>query len=91
MILYALFKLLLFLITIIANILNGIPGINTINQSIEPYIQAISNLIMGGLELISFFLPMNLIKIIIPIIITIELILYNLDIIKFGIKKIFAR
>lgn len=91
MILYALFKLLLFLITIIANFLNEIPGISAINQSIEPYIQAISNLIMGGLELISFFLPMNLIKILIPIIITIELIIHNLDIIKFGIKKIFGR
>lgn len=91
MILYALFKVLLFIITIIAGILNGIPGVNTINQSIEPYIQGISDLIMGGIELISFFIPMGLIKIIIPIVITIEIILHNLDIIKFGIKKIFAR
>lgn len=91
MILYALFKVFLIIIKLIATLLNGIPGISAINSAIEPYIQAISDLIMGGINLISFFLPMGLIKILIPIVITLEILLHNLDIIKFGIHKIFGR
>lgn len=91
MILYALFKLFLIIIKLIASLLNGIPGISAINSAIEPYIQAISDLIMGGINLISFFLPMGLIKILIPIVITLEILIHNLDIIKFGIHKIFGR
>lgn len=91
MILYFIFKIFIFLLGLIANLLNGIPALNSINQSIEPYIQGLSDLITGGINLISFFLPMNLIKILIPIVITIELIIQNLDIIKFAIKKVLGR
>lgn len=91
MILYLIFKIFIFLLGLIANLLNGIPGLNSINSSIEPYIQGLSDLITGGINLISFFLPMNLIKILIPIVITIELIIQNLDIIKFAIKKVLGR
>lgn len=91
MILYFIFKIFIFLLGLIASLLNGIPALNSINTSIEPYIQALSDLIVGGINLISFFLPMNLIKILIPIVITIELIIQNLDIIKFAIKKVLGR
>ena len=91
MILYALWKILLFIVNIIMGLLNSIPAINEINQSIEPYIQAISNLITNGMSLISFFLPMGLIRLLIPIVITIEVIMHNLDAIRWVIKKIIGR
>lgn len=91
MILYGLYRVLLFVLDIILSLINNIPAINSINTAIEPYIVAISNLIVGGINLISFFLPMQLIKILIPIVITIEIIIENLDIIKFALKHTINR
>ena len=91
MILYALWKILLVVVNIITSLLNGIPAINSLNTQIEPYIQAISNLITNGMNLISFFLPMGLIKVLIPIVITIEIIMHNLDAIKWVVRKITGR
>lgn len=91
MILYGVFSILLFVLGLITNLLTGIPGINDLNTAIEPYIQAISNLLTSGMDLVGFFVPIGLIKVLLPVVIIIELVVENLDIIKFALKKVLGR
>lgn len=91
MILYALFTIFIFVLGLIANLLTGIPGVDSLNQAIEPYIQAISNLLTSGMDLVGFFIPIGLIKVLLPVVIIIELVIENLDVIKFALKKVLGR
>lgn len=91
MILYGIFSILLFVLGLITNLLTGIPGVNALNEAIEPYIQGISNLLTSGMDLVGFFVPIGLIKILLPVVIIIELVVENLDIIKFALKKVIGR
>ena len=91
MILYGIFSVLLFVLGLITNLLTGIPGINDLNTAIEPYIVGISNLLTSGMDLVGFFIPIGLIKVLLPVVIVIELIVENLDIIKFALKKVIGR
>lgn len=91
MILYALFSIFIFVLGLIANLLTGIPGISELNTAIEPYIQAISNLLTSGMDLVGFFIPIGLIKILLPVVIIIEIVVENLDVIKFAMKKVLGR
>lgn len=91
MILYALFSIFIFVLGLITNLLTGIPGINELNTAIEPYIQAISNLLTSGMDLVGFFIPIGLIKVLLPVVIIIEIVVENLDVIKFAMKKVLGR
>lgn len=87
MIVYGLFKVLIYLFSFILSFLDSIPGVDTINTAIQPYITAITNLIQSGLGFVSFFLPISLLKVLIPIVITIRIVVDNIDIFKFILKK----
>lgn len=87
MIVYGLFKVLIYLFSFILSFLDSIPGVDTINTTIQPYITAITNLIQSGLGFVSFFLPISLLKVLIPIVITIRIVVDNIDIFKFILKK----
>ncbi len=87
MIIYGLFKVLIYLFSFILSFLDSIPGVDTINTAIQPYITAITNLIQSGLGFVSFFLPISLLKVLIPIVITIRIVVDNIDIFKFILKK----
>lgn len=91
MILYGIFTIFIFVLGLVASLLSGIPGIDSLNQAIEPYIQAISNLLTSGMDLVGFFLPISLIKVLLPTVIIIELVVENLDVIKFALKKVIGR
>lgn len=91
MILYALFSLFLVLLGLILGVLSGLPGLNSINTAIQPYIDALVNLINSGSNLLGFFIPISLLKVLLPLVITIELIVDNMDVIKFAFKKITGR
>lgn len=91
MILYGIFTIFIFVLGLVASLLSGIPGVDSLNQAIEPYIQAISNLLTSGMDLVGFFIPISLIKILLPTVIIIELVVENLDVIKFALKKVIGR
>lgn len=91
MILYGIFTIFIFVLGLIASLLSGIPGVDSLNQAIEPYIQAISNLLTNGMDLVGFFIPISLIKVLLPTVIIIELVVENLDVIKFALKKVIGR
>lgn len=91
MILYGIFTIFIFVLGLVASLLSGIPGVDSLNQAIEPYIQAISNLLTSGMDLVGFFIPINLIKVLLPTVIIIELVVENLDVIKFALKKVIGR
>lgn len=91
MILYALFKSLIFIISLFLSLLTSIPGVSSINAAIQPYIDGMVNLISGASNLIGFFLPISLLKVLLPIIITIELVVDNINLIKFVLRKILNR
>lgn len=91
MILYALFSLFLVLLGLILGVLSGLPGLNSINTAIQPYIDALVNLINSGSNLLGFFIPISLLKVLLPLVITIELIVDNMAVIKFALKKITGR
>lgn len=91
MILYALFSLFLVLLGLILGVLSGLPGLNSINAAIQPYIDALVNLINSGSNLLGFFIPISLLKVLLPLVITIELIVDNMAVIKFAFKKITGR
>lgn len=91
MILYALFSLFLVLLGLILGVLSGLPGLNSINTAIQPYIDALVNLINSGSNLLGFFIPISLLKVLLPLVITIELIVDNMAVIKFAFKKITGR
>jgi hypothetical protein len=88
MILYGLFSLFLILLGIILTPLASLPGISSVESAIQPYINALIQLIQSGSNLIGFFVPISLLKVLLPIVLSIELIVSNLDIIKFAFKKI---
>lgn len=91
MILYGIFTIFIFVLGLVASLLSGIPGVDSLNQAIEPYIQAISNLLTSGMDLLGFFIPISLIKVLLPTVIIIELVVENLDVIKFALKKVIGR
>lgn len=91
MILYGIFTIFIFVLGLVASLLSGIPGVDSLNQAIEPYIQAISNLLTSGMDLVGFFIPISLIKVLLPTVIIIELVVENLDVIKFALKKVIGR
>lgn len=88
MIIYALLSVLVVIIGLLLSVLDAIPGVDSLNAAIEPYIQSLVTVIDSGANLISFFVPISLLKILIPVVITIELVVDNFDIIKFVFKKI---
>lgn len=73
---------------VILNLLSSIPGINSLNEAIQPYITALTNLINSGATLIGYFLPIPLLKILIPVVITIELIVEGFDLVQWIYNKI---
>lgn len=92
MIIYALLSLLVTIISaLLGGILTLIPALDSINQSIQPYITSLTTVINSGANLISFFLPVALLKVLIPIVITLEIVITNLDLIKFIMKKTINR
>ena len=91
MLLYALFSLFLILLSILLTPLANLPGLDSIKTAIQPYINALVQLIQSGSNLIGFFVPISLLKVLLPTVLTIELIINNLDIIKFAFKKITGR
>ncbi len=91
MLLYALFSLFLILLSILLTPLANLPGLDSIQTAIQPYINALVQLIQSGSNLIGFFVPISLLKVLLPTVLTIELIINNLDIIKFAFKKITGR
>lgn len=91
MIIYGIFKVLIYIFGFILKFLEVIPGVSSINTAIEPYINALTNLIQSGLGFVSFFLPISLLKVLIPLVITIKLVVDNIDIFKFILKKTLGR
>lgn len=91
MIIYGLFKILIYLFGFILSFLDSIPGFDAVNNAIQPYIDSLTNLIQSGLGFVSFFLPISLLKVLIPLVITIKLVVDNIDIFKFILKKTLGR
>lgn len=91
MIVYGLFKVLIYIFGFILSFLDSIPGVDAINNAIQPYVAALTNLIQSGLGFVSFFLPISLLKVLIPIVITIKIIVDNIDVFKFILKKTLGR
>lgn len=91
MLLYALFSLFLILLGILLSPLASLPGLPEIQTVIQPYINALINLIQSGSNLIGFFVPISLLKVLLPVVLSIELIVSNLDILKFAFHKITGR
>lgn len=91
MLLYALFSLFLVLLGVLLAPLASLPGLAQIQTAIQPYIDALVNLIQSGSNLIGFFIPIALLKVLLPVVLSIELIVDNLDILKFAFHKITGR
>lgn len=91
MIIYGIFKVLIYIFGFILSFLDSIPGFDAVNNAIQPYIDALTNLIQSGLGFVSFFLPISLLKVLIPLVIIIKLVVDNIDIFKFILKKTLGR
>lgn len=91
MLLYALFSLFLILLGVLLTPLASLPGLASINTAIQPYLDGLISLIQSGSNLIGFFVPISLLKVLLPVVLSIELIVENLDIIKFAFHKVTAR
>lgn len=91
MLLYALFSLFLILLGVLLTPLASLPGLSNINTAIQPYLDGLISLIQSGSNLIGFFVPISLLKVLLPVVLSIELIVENLDIIKFAFHKVTAR
>ena len=88
MIVYWILKMQLKMLEIVLNLLNQIPGIDSLNESLQPYITALTNLINSGATLIGYFLPIGLLKVLIPVVITIELLTEGFDVFQWIYNKI---
>ena len=88
MITYYFFKAQLIMVGVILNLLNSIPGVNSINEAIAPYTAALSNMITSGSALIGYFLPLGLLRVLIPIVIIIEIATEGFNIFQWVYNKI---
>jgi hypothetical protein len=78
------------IITSLFSTIFSIPVVDGIANVMNPYIVSITNLITEGTKFISFFLPMDLFGVFLPIILALETGIIALDIFKFVIKIIGA-
>ena len=88
MITYWFLKSQLVMVGVILDLLNSIPGVNSINEAIAPYTEALNNLITSGSALIGYFLPLTLLKVLIPIVITIEIVTEGFNLFQWIYNKI---
>ena len=66
----------------------SIPVFNDISNVLSPYLNALTDYIIMGARFISFFIPMELIQTLLPVILAMETALFALDIVKFILKII---
>ena len=86
MIIIAILNGFLHIITFVFSNIVQIPLVNDISNILTPYVNFIGQYLIAGASFISFFIPMDLMQTLIPIIISIELALEALDIVKFVLR-----
>lgn len=91
MIITAILEIFIFILGLLLSVLDIIPGVNSINNAIQPYIDSLVQVINSGANLISFFVPIALLKVLIPLVLIIEIAIETLDIVKFGLRHTINR